>query len=240
MPTIPPRKPSPIAAAESQRSRWAQSFGSDAQRYDQNRPGYPLELVDHILGASPGGDVLDVGMGTGISARLFVAAGCTVLGVEPDPRMAAIAAEHGFTVEVATFEQWQPAGRVFDVVIAGQAWHWVDPVAGATKAAQVLRPGGRLALFWNAFQLPAELAQACAGVYQTVLPDTPFAWAMSAGVAAYSGQVAKAIDGIGHVGAFGEPEQWEFTRQQRLSRQEWLAQVPTFGGHDQIPTSRAQ
>ncbi|MCW2935319.1 MAG: hypothetical protein JWM19_6281 [Actinomycetia bacterium] len=29
--------------------------------------------------------------------------------------------------------------------VAAQAWHWVDPVAGAAKAAVVLRPGGRLA-----------------------------------------------------------------------------------------------
>lgn len=190
-----------------------------------------------MLVASPGRDVLDAGMGTGISARPFVAAGCTVLGVEPDPRMAEVAATHGFGVEVATFEQWEPAGRVFDVVIAGQAWHWVDPVAGAAKAAHVLRPGGRLAVFWNAFQLPVNLAQAFAAVYQKLLPDEPFAWAMSAGAAAYSGQVANAIDGIGHVEAFGEPEQWEFTWQQRLSREEWLAQVPTFGGHDEIPAA---
>jgi hypothetical protein len=32
----------------------------------------------------------------------------------------------GLEVEVAAFETWDPAGRVFDAVIAGQAWHWVD------------------------------------------------------------------------------------------------------------------
>jgi hypothetical protein len=36
---------------------------------------------------------------------------------------------------VAKFEDWDPAGRTFDSVIAAQAWHWVDPVAGAAKAA---------------------------------------------------------------------------------------------------------
>ncbi len=30
-------------------------------------------------------------------------------------------------------------------VVAGTAWHWVDPAAGATKAGLVLRPGGLLA-----------------------------------------------------------------------------------------------
>ena len=64
-------------------------------------------------------------------------------------------------------------GRTFDAVIAAQAWHWVDPVAGAAKAAAVLRPGGRLAVFWNAFQPPAELRAAFGAVYQRALPDSP-------------------------------------------------------------------
>jgi SAM-dependent methyltransferase len=87
-----------------------------------------------------------VGCGTGIAARQFQAAGCRVLGVDPDARMADLARRGGIEVEVARFEAWDPAGRDFDAVIAGQAWHWVDPVAGAAGAARALRPGGRLAV----------------------------------------------------------------------------------------------
>ncbi len=109
----------------------------------------------------------------GIAARQFAAAGCRVLGVDPDPRMAGLARQSGLEVEVATFEAWDPAGRVFDAVIAGQAWHWVDPAVGAVKAAQVLRPGGRLAVFWNTFQPPPGLGQAFARVYHQVMPGAP-------------------------------------------------------------------
>jgi SAM-dependent methyltransferase len=130
----------------------AESFGADAERYDRGRPSYPGALVERIVAASPGPDVLDAGCGTGIAARQFQAAGCRVLGVDPDARMAGLARRSGIAVEVATFEAWDPAGRRFDAVIAAQAWHWVDPVAGAAKAALALRPGGRLAVFWNAFQ----------------------------------------------------------------------------------------
>jgi SAM-dependent methyltransferase len=63
--------------------------------------------------------------------------------------MADFARRRGLEVEVAAFEAWDPAGRAFDAVVAGQTWHWVDPIAGAAKAAEVLRPGGRLAVFWN-------------------------------------------------------------------------------------------
>jgi SAM-dependent methyltransferase len=99
-------------------------------------------MVHRIVAGSPGSDVLDVGVGTGIEARQFQAAGCRVLGVEPDARMADFARCSGVEVEEATFEAWDPAGRNFDAVVAGQAWHWVDPVAGAAKAADGIRQAG--------------------------------------------------------------------------------------------------
>jgi SAM-dependent methyltransferase len=94
-------------------------------------------MVDRIVSGSPGPDFLDVGCGTGIEARQFQAAGCRVLGIELDTRMADFARRCGIEVEMATFEAWDPAGRQFDAMVAGTAWHWVDPVAGAAKAAEV-------------------------------------------------------------------------------------------------------
>src|SRR5690348_8812287 len=152
MPTIPRERSHPSRPEPHQARQVAESFGADAERYDRARPRYPDALVDRIVAASPGPAVLDVGCGTGIEARQFRSAGCTVLGVDPDVRMAEFARRSGVAVEVATFEDWDPAGRVFDAVVAGQAWHWVDPVAGATKAAQVLRPGGLLAVFAHVFE----------------------------------------------------------------------------------------
>lgn len=151
MPTVPEEQPGPTKHHARQA---AESFGVDADRYDRTRPRYPGALVERIVAASPGPEVLDVGCGTGIVARQLQAAGCQVLGVEPDARMADFARRSGVEVEVATFEAWDADGRVFDAVVAGTAWHWVDPVAGAAKAAQVLRSGGLLAVFGHAFQLP--------------------------------------------------------------------------------------
>lgn len=81
----------------------AESFGTDTERYDRSRPHYPDAMVERIITASPGRHVLDVGCGTGIQARQFQAAGCTVLGVEPDARMAEFARRTGVEVEVAAF-----------------------------------------------------------------------------------------------------------------------------------------
>ncbi|GGL08259.1 methyltransferase type 11 [Sphaerisporangium melleum] len=221
----------------------AESFGSDAERYDRARPRYPAAMVDAILAAGPGPEVLDVGIGTGIAARQFRAAGCTVLGVEPDARMAGFARRDGLDVEVATFEAWDPAGRTFDQVIAGQAWHWVDPIAGAAKAARVLRPGGRLAVFWNAMDPPPALGEAFAAVYRQVMPDSPVYQRMIAAVTAagsaaegYSAMCAKAAEGMRQAGdAFGDPEQWRFDWEWSYTRDEWLDQVPTTGLHTRLP-----
>ncbi len=213
----------------------AESFGSDPERYDRTRPRYPDALVKRIMAASPGRAVLDVGIGTGVAARPFRTAGCRLLGVEVDPRMAQFARKEGFEVEVAAFEAWDPAGRTFDTVIAGQTWHWVDPEAGAAKAAEALRPRGRLAVFWNVFQPPAALADAFAATYRRVLPDSPFFGGTSGGLAAYSGQFTKAADGIRAVGGFGVPEQWTFDWQRSYTREEWLDLVPTSGGHSLFP-----
>ncbi len=194
-------------------------------------------MVAAIVAASPGPDVLDVGIGTGIAGRQFQAAGCRVLGVEVDARMAEYARQHGTEVEVAAFETWDPVGRTFDAVVSGQTWHWVDPVAGAAKAALALRPGGRLAVFWNGFQPSPDVAEAFSAVYRRVLPDSLAArWA--SGVDGYTALCSKAADGIRETGAFGDPEQWRFDWELTYSRDEWLDQLPTTGAHTRLP--RAQ
>jgi SAM-dependent methyltransferase len=218
----------------------AESFGAEADRYDRSRPSYPQELINRIVSASPGFDVLDVGIGTGIAARLFQAAGCRVLGVDPDERMAELARHRGFDVEIATFEEWDPAGRVFDVVAAAQAWHWVDPVAGATKAAHLLRPGGRLALLWNAPELPPDLAEAFAANHRRVLPDVQFLHRPSPGFNSYQGLNAKAADGIRQAGHFGDVEQWHSDWERLYTRDEWLDQIPTSGLAGQLPPDKLQ
>ena len=37
------------------------------------------------------------------------------------------------------------------------------------------------------------------------------------------------------IGAFDEPELWRFDWERRYTRAEWLDQLPTTGGHIQLP-----
>jgi SAM-dependent methyltransferase len=222
---MPATRPEPHQARQV-----AESFGVDPERYDRTRVRYPDALVQRIVAGSPGPYVLDAGSGTGIVARQFQALGCRVLGVEPDARMAGFARCTGVEVEVATFEAWNAAGRAFDAVVAGTAWHWIDPVAGAAKAAEVLRPAGLLAAFWHVSEPPLAVAEAFAAVYERVVQDSPFTFrSILPGLDSYQPLLTRAADGIREAGVFGEPEQWRYDWQRSYTRDEWLDQLPTSG-----------
>ncbi|HEX7303803.1 class I SAM-dependent methyltransferase [Lentzea sp.] len=228
----------PPAQEPHRHRRVAESFGVDPARYDRTRAGYPEAVVERIVAAAPGAEFLDVGCGTGIEARQFRAAGCTVLGVEPDERMAGFARGGGLVVEVATFEDWNPAGRTFDAVVSGTAWHWVDPVAGAAQAARVLRPGGVLAPFGHVYQLPPAVADALATAYRRAAPDSPLFAATQSEVSvldAYGGLYERAADGIREAGGFDEPELWRHDWERTYRRDDLLDLVPTSGGLTMLP-----
>ena len=126
----------------------ANSFGGAAVNYDTHRPRYPDRLIDDVLTPDIR-RVLEAGAGTGIASMQFIERGADLLAVEPDIRMAAIAQAKGIPVEIATFEQWDSAGRRFDLVVFAASFHWVDPAVALPKVRDILSDGGRLALIWN-------------------------------------------------------------------------------------------
>jgi SAM-dependent methyltransferase len=128
--------------------RRAGAFGASADEYDRYRPRYPQSLVVDLV-TRDGTRVVDVGAGTGIASAQLAEAGAEVVAVEPDPRMVRVAVDKGLRVEQATFEDWEPAGRTFDLVVFAQSFHWVEPRSALTKVATILAPGGRLALLSN-------------------------------------------------------------------------------------------
>ncbi|HJQ42653.1 MAG TPA: class I SAM-dependent methyltransferase [Jatrophihabitantaceae bacterium] len=151
------------------RSR-AEAFGAVAEDYDRYRPSYPDALMDDLVAGRPT-NALDVGCGTGKAARLLAARGVDVLGVEIDEDMAMVARRSGVLVEVGSFETWDPRGRTFDLVVSGQAWHWIDPALGVPKVAGLLRPGATLALFWNTVSMDEATRDLLRAAYARVAPD---------------------------------------------------------------------
>jgi SAM-dependent methyltransferase len=132
-------------------------FSARVSDYVKYRPGYPADVVAHLkgeVGLSEGWVVADVGAGTGISSRLFLDAGCEVIGVEPNREMRDAMGRllGGYprfrAVEGAAEGTGLEAGSV-DLVVCAQAFHWFDVHAARGEFARVLRPGGSVALMWN-------------------------------------------------------------------------------------------
>ncbi len=132
----------------------SRNFGSIAELYERVRPGYPAAAVSWFLPTAPASQELriaDVGTGTGKLTDALLAPGREITAVDPDPGMLAVlSAKHPeVTTVTGTAEQLPFGDATFDAVTFGQSWHWVDPPRGSSEVARILRPGGRLGLFWN-------------------------------------------------------------------------------------------
>jgi ubiquinone/menaquinone biosynthesis C-methylase UbiE len=128
----------------------ALAFGSVADAYDRGRPGYPAEAAAWLVGDEPV-TVLEIGAGTGKLTEALVALGHDVHATDPDDAMLARlrARLPDVPTSVASAERLPAADSSYDVVVAGQAFHWFDHDVALPEIARVLRPGGQLALVWN-------------------------------------------------------------------------------------------
>jgi SAM-dependent methyltransferase len=210
--------------------RLAGSFGAEAARYDRTRPPYPGELVNRIVAASPGPRVVDVGCGTGKLSRQLQAAGFEVLGVEHDELMAEFARGTGVPVEVSKFEAWDPAGREFDAVVAGQSWHWLDPDEGRRQVARVLRPGGVFVALWHVFAMPDPVAEALTEVYRRIAPEVPFRIGHNGAeaLASYRSGCEQTAETFVGTGEFSGSEQWSTRWDQTYTTAEYLDLILTM------------
>jgi SAM-dependent methyltransferase len=125
--------------------------------YDQCRPSYPpeaLEAAEQLCGVRRGAVVADIGCGSGIFAERLLAAGYTVVGVEPLEEMRELAAKrlgrHGAysgvcgSAENTTLE----AGSI-DLVTAASALHWFTPSRARTEFRRILRTPKWVVALWN-------------------------------------------------------------------------------------------
>jgi SAM-dependent methyltransferase len=129
-------------------------FNEVAVEYDRNRPAYPDALVDQaceVAGLRDGDRVLEIGCGTGQLTRGLLARGLRVTALEPGDQLIRLAEENLKDVGDVRFvharlEDMPPPRESFEAVFSASAIHWVDPDLSWRRIADVLAPGGTLAL----------------------------------------------------------------------------------------------
>lgn len=132
-------------------------FDNRVDDYVATRPGYPAgvaEVLASQCGLASGARIADIGCGTGKLAEVLLAAGHTVVGVEPNDAMRAAAQSslgelRGFRCVAGTAEATGLADASVAAVTAGQAFHWFEPRATRDEFRRILEPGGVVALIWN-------------------------------------------------------------------------------------------
>lgn len=150
--------------------------------------------------------------------------------------MTAFARSTGVEVETVPFEGWEPAGRQFDLVISAQAWHWIDPFVGATKAASVLCPSGRVGLFWNIAELEQSIQAAFDEQYRLLgLELDQHSVVLGRGD---DSRFQLAADGLRATGSFDEVELREYRWVSRYTTETWLDHLPTHSDHATLPSNQ--
>jgi SAM-dependent methyltransferase len=191
-------------------------FASDVAAYDAGRPGYPervYELLVEVCGLGAGSDVLEIGPGTGQATGRLLDSGASVTAVELGAELAALLQtkheDRALTVEVGAFEEVALEPERFDIVAAATSFHWVPADLGLRRCADLLRPGGWLALWWTFFgdpDRPDPFRDALNPIFEKLAPsllETFPGAAFQAGPRPYALDVEDRIGEIAATGRFG-------------------------------------
>jgi SAM-dependent methyltransferase len=133
-------------------------FSSRVADYVRYRPSYPADAIEFVvseLALDTDSMVADLGAGTGLLTKPLAETGALVFAVDPNAEMLDAAAEYldafdNVRIVPATAEHTTLDAHSLDAITAGQAFHWFDHGRVRVECLRVLRPGGRVALLWNA------------------------------------------------------------------------------------------
>jgi SAM-dependent methyltransferase len=213
------------------------TFGEDPELYDRVRPDYPRELFDdlaRLVGASP--RVLEIGPGTGQATAAMVERGWHVTAVELSPGLAEVLRRKlpAIEVVVADFDTWELPEPTYDLVISATAFHWLDPATRVQRCAELLRPGGALAVVsthhvaGGSEQFFVDV-QSCYDRFTDDAADDP----LPAADDVPDGSVE--LEGSGR---FGSVECRRYVWEQQYSTAEYLELLSSYSGHRALTIER--
>jgi SAM-dependent methyltransferase len=211
-------------------------FGRAAHDYAKHRPGFPPEFFDHVrsLGIGVAGQrVLDLGTGTGTLTCGFAERGCDVVGLDPSPEMLAQAAKAADDsgLRVRWLPGWAEATGLldgeFDIVCAGQCWHWFDRSRASAEATRLLRPGGRLLIaYFSYLPLAGTVGEATEEIVLRYNPT--WRWA------GHDGRHPEFVEELGRDG-FPQATPFEFVLPIPFTHEAWRGRIRACNGVLTLP-----
>lgn len=209
----------------------AVDFGRAASDYARYRHGFPPSLFERLrergLGI-PGQRILDIGTGTGSLARGFARAGSVVTGLDISPLLLeqarALDREEDLRIEyrVARAEATGFGDGQFDLVCAGQCWHWFERARAVTEVHRLLRPGGQVLIaHFDWLPLPGNVV---AATETLILKHNP-AWHL----AGTSGIYPRWFADLGS-GGFTALESFSYDETVMYSRDSWRGRIGASAG----------
>lgn len=131
---------------------------------------------------------------------------------------------------VASFEDWESRGEMFDLITCGHAWQWIDPLLGASQVASLLRPSGTVALFWNYHVLDNALLAEVRTAYERYAPDVSVVGQDPSGLD--DDEPFRAVPSLSPV----ETRTYRWVRE--FDARDWTRMLGTFSDHQRLGEER--
>jgi SAM-dependent methyltransferase len=206
-------------------------FNPTAADYAAYRPEFPEALFVRLaaMGAGlPGQQVVDLGTGTGGLARGFARRGCRVTGVDVaeallgEARRRDSSAGVEIAYHVARAERTGLPAGCWDVVAAGQSWHWFNRPEAAAEARRLLGPAGRLVICHHDYL--SRPGNVCAATEALILELNP-RWKMAGSTGIYPAWTSDASQA-----GFERIETFSFDGAVEFSHEAWRGRMRTCNG----------
>ena len=207
------------------------NFGRTALDYGKHRAGFPDEFFERIqqLGLIPNGTrLLDLGTGTGTIARGMAQRGCITSALDISEELVATSkqldqqADVQITYHIASAEETGLADESFDVVTAGQCWHWFDGDKAAQEVKRLLVPNGHIIIaHFDWLPLKGNMVEATESL---ILKYSPL-WKGSGG----NGFYPQWLIHLGDAG-FTDLETFSFDINAQYSHEAWRGRIRASAG----------
>ena len=131
-------------------------FGHKAKQYASYRPSFPSELIDLIFAENQKPVIADIASGTGRLAALCIDRAKTLYAIEPNENMRKLAEEqlssHQNYISLAAFaENTTLSDNSIDIITVAGAYHYFDSTDTKKEFYRILKPNGKVFLFWNRY-----------------------------------------------------------------------------------------